>query len=50
MVSCIYTSNFKRDRTLLWEEIRSLKDSFNAGSGSVPWIVLGNFNQILGIR
>lgn len=42
LCSCVYASNFQRERLLLWDELSGVKDQYN--SGDIPWIILGDFN------
>lgn len=41
LCSCVYTSNFRSDRAMLWDELRQNIDLF--ATGNVPWIIIGDY-------
>lgn len=43
LCSCVYASNFRNDRMILWNEIRQNRELFGSG-----WVVMGDFNEVLG--
>lgn len=45
LCSCVHASNFQRDRLLLWEELKYVRDNY--GDGGTPWILIGDFNVSL---
>lgn len=45
VISVVYASNSKEERTTLWEEI--VETSTMSSVSGRPWMVLGDFNQVL---
>lgn len=45
LCSCVYASNFQVDRRVLWSELAANQAMY--GTQSIPWIVLGDFNEVL---
>lgn len=43
--TAIYASNFSKEKELLWKELTGLH--LSTGTGGVPWVIGGDFNQIL---
>ena len=47
-VSFVYGSNCRKERRLLWDELESASSSSQLCG--LPWIVLGDFNEIISLR